>query len=141
MTGIDIPGGGFHIDLPARTLSYWAADDPGLRDHIAGYWPGWAIDWLEDRFEAHAALTQDHLKFVLPATETVLARLENLLLSTPHSNAIESFRRLLEMSLQEGKQVQINPATLGDHPLEPETAFRQQVFARAVTAWKAAQGG
>jgi hypothetical protein len=50
----NMPTGGLHIDVDARSLRYWRAKPvAGIEDRVRRGWSGWQTEWLEDYFEEH----------------------------------------------------------------------------------------
>lgn len=55
----NMPIGGLHIDVDARSLHYWRANPTcAMGERVASAWPGWRAESLGDRFEAHLELAQ-----------------------------------------------------------------------------------
>lgn len=53
----DMPRGGLHIDVDARSLHYWLANPAeGIEDRVRRSCTGWQTEWLEDHFEEHLRL-------------------------------------------------------------------------------------
>jgi hypothetical protein len=49
-----VPESGVHVDLPHKTLGIWFTTPvPGLLRWLPRLWPGWRIEFWEDRFEEH----------------------------------------------------------------------------------------
>jgi hypothetical protein len=45
------PTCGLHLDLPGRRLGWWTAAGSGPHELVPPRWPGWAVEFWEDRYE------------------------------------------------------------------------------------------
>jgi hypothetical protein len=64
----DMPRGGLHIDMDARSLHYWRATPAaGIEDRVRRGWSGWRTEWLGDHFEAQLGLAS--IEIQLPHRE------------------------------------------------------------------------
>ncbi|MGW3772622.1 hypothetical protein [Actinomadura verrucosospora] len=51
-----IPSGGLHVDAAARTAGAWLSHHgTGLVPELEGLWPGWRVEFWEDRYEEQVA--------------------------------------------------------------------------------------
>lgn len=135
----DFPLGGFHIDLPQKRLLYWSADDPGSREVIADYWPGWTVEWLYDNYEAHLALLDGRVRFPQPETDEVLGGLEKILLRAPFDH-VNMVLNMVDDLTQQGRVFDINSDALREDPLDITPARRRAIFDQAVAQWRAGRG-
>lgn len=126
---------GIHVDVNAKKLSIWSAHAPGIVDHINTFWPGWEIDWLHDRFEAHVALTENRLVLEMPSISDLLAQLETNLMRDPF-NGVTYLQSRVEEMMEDGHQVGINLDALLDTPQNLDADFKRKTFDAAVEAWK-----
>jgi len=47
-----LPESGVHVDMPGKTVGVWVTNPvPGLFRWLAQLWPGWHIEWWDDRYE------------------------------------------------------------------------------------------
>jgi hypothetical protein len=54
----DMPQGGVHVDFDRSILSFWfAVVTPAIMERVGAGWPGWEINWLQDRYEEHLELS------------------------------------------------------------------------------------
>jgi hypothetical protein len=58
-----MPSAGLHVDVAQRTLFAWCSHTPTIRS--LPRWPGWTLESLEDRFEAHAEKSGGAIVFPL----------------------------------------------------------------------------
>ncbi|WP_338743197.1 hypothetical protein [Actinomadura luteofluorescens] len=51
-----VPASGLHVDLATRTAGAWLGDhSAGLVPELDGLWPGWRVEFWEDRYEEQIA--------------------------------------------------------------------------------------
>lgn len=51
-----LPASGLHVDVPARTAGVWLSHcSRGLVPELEGLWPGWRVEFWEDRYEEQLA--------------------------------------------------------------------------------------
>ncbi|WP_433178185.1 hypothetical protein [Actinoallomurus sp. CA-150999] len=59
-----IPDGGLHVDVRSRTVGAWSNEPvPGLLPALTDLWPGWQMDFWEDRYEEQARRCGDAITF------------------------------------------------------------------------------
>lgn len=129
------PLGGLHIDIPRRQLSYWSACDGDLRETLQPRWQDWDIVWLKDAYEKHLELAE--YKFTLPdiSEDKLLSLLRGTVMSTRRHGGL-LIKDMIAESVNEGKQVQVNPYALIDHQQSLATDEKERIFEAAVTKWK-----
>jgi hypothetical protein len=73
------PAFGLHLDLPGRRLGWWTASSSGPRELVEPRWPGWAVQFWEDRYEEQVSACAGALR--LPAVDPLagLAEVEESL--------------------------------------------------------------
>jgi hypothetical protein len=144
------PRGGFHIDAGQRLVEYWTADTTNLdpEPYIVAQWPGWQVDWLHDRYEAHLARVGGQIRLPFEAEEVMLSWLGNILTSRSEPPLLvrdpgvilkHVARMTGEDRLTADKHVR--PAVFGDHFSDVPGGLRKQIFDRAVAAWRQAKQG
>ncbi|MCO5994806.1 hypothetical protein [Actinoallomurus rhizosphaericola] len=75
-----IPEGGLHVDVRSRTAGAWTIESvPGLLPALPDLWPGWRVEFWEDRYEEQARRCGDAVTF--PPAEEPAAVLDGLLVS------------------------------------------------------------
>ncbi|AGZ45405.1 hypothetical protein AFR_35745 [Actinoplanes friuliensis DSM 7358] len=48
----EVPRGGLHLDPGSRTAGIWCIEPVlGVAERFAGRWPGWTLQWWEDRYD------------------------------------------------------------------------------------------
>ncbi len=57
-----IPESGVHVDVAKKALGVWVTDPvPGLLRWLPRLWPGWRIEFWEDRYEEHLRRCAGHV--------------------------------------------------------------------------------
>jgi hypothetical protein len=122
--------GGLHVDVSSKRIDFWlAAPEPDARERACRQWPGWAVEWHHDSFEAHGALTGQKLKFELRPQETLVDEVIKILEHQSQKDHGESTLEIAELlSKREGKNVDVNPAALVDAPHSVPTDLRQRIL-------------
>ncbi|MDI6104715.1 hypothetical protein QLQ12_39605 [Actinoplanes sp. NEAU-A12] len=79
----EMPRAGLHLDPVARTAGVWSvAPVRNLTERFAGRWPGWTLEFWEDRYREHASRCAGVFEFPDPAVaveESVHDLVENVL--------------------------------------------------------------
>jgi hypothetical protein len=105
----DMPTGGLHIDIDARSLRYWRANPAaGIEGRMRRSWSGWQTEWLEDHFEEHLRIASMDIQ--LPhqdISDLQRSELDRLRKSCTHIASNPARRISAEMF----KSAQINPWT------------------------------
>lgn len=130
----DFPEGGFHIDVPQKTIDIWSYD--ALPTDLYQKWNGWKLNFHADRFEKHITLTNGSIIFPEPDLNAILKQLWRSLLSES-SNPVDNFLQWIDQSKQEGKKVEVNPLALENNRVDLDQGRRREILARAITAVKA----
>lgn len=60
----EMPGGGVHLDFDRQAISvWWATWAAAVEQRVAAAWPGWSVEWLQDRYEQHIAIAGLDIRF------------------------------------------------------------------------------
>lgn len=136
--GAGFPSAGFHIDVSARSVEYWTAGsarDP--ETYILPFWPGWRVTWLKDNYEAHLARLGDRVSLPTWSAEELLSAVQSAVMSGSGSILTSDFlEAILREGRKQGSEPKLTPLAAGDNPVELPAEARQEMFDRAVTAWK-----
>lgn len=132
----EFPVAGFHIDVPAKRVEFWSADDPGVLETLLPLWPGWELFWLKDNFEAHLSRLNNRVIFPAIDTEKLIARLRKALTRDDDFNPIQMMQNIIQDRESQGHRVQVNPNALTFAPQEINTDSREQIFDAAVARWR-----
>jgi hypothetical protein len=129
----EFPGGGFHLELSARRLDFWAARDvPGLEECVTRDWSGWVVCWHRDVYEAQLERTEGLLCFPIPDREELLERCRQILLLDRPASPVDIVKRLIEQGRAEGRDVHVNPWALRDDRLELSREKRIAILTSAM---------
>lgn len=131
--GYEFPTGGFHVDVPAKRVEYWAANDlPDTAWRVSQRWPSWKVTWHRDAFEWQLKATSGKLQFPMRSTEILQQQVKEMLLRDDGRSPVETILEITDKARQEGKDVQINPWALRDDRRELDAAERQRIVALAL---------
>ncbi|MSR58636.1 MAG: hypothetical protein EXS05_13445 [Planctomycetaceae bacterium] len=62
----EFPTGGFHIDVPSKTIEFWTIDPRvDATRRLSAVWPGWTVIWRKDDYEFQSERTSGYLQFPL----------------------------------------------------------------------------
>jgi len=129
----DHPAGGFHIDVPERTVHFWTARPAAeAQPRAAAAWPGWAVHWLRDEFERHQELAGGSIELSVAPREELERRVIAMLLHESTGSMAESVADLVDQHRREGKSVEVNPLALRDDRLELPIDRRREILALAL---------
>jgi hypothetical protein len=119
----EFPSGGFHLDLPARRLEFWVADDaPDIQNRISSLWSGWETRWHHDQYERQLDMAQGLLQLPIIDRQALLDRCRAMLLWDRSTSPVDTIRMLADHDRAQGKDVEVNPWALRDdrHELSKE---------------------
>lgn len=133
----EFPLAGFHIDVPAKRVEFWSADDPGALDILPPLWPGWELIWLKDNFETHLSRLNNRVIFPAIDTEKLISRLRKALTREDDFNPIQMMQNVIQDRESQGHKVQVNPNALIFAPQDNDAISREQIFDAAVARWRA----
>lgn len=134
--------GGFHVDVPARTVDFWSADTLGeseVQRWVRDQWPGWSVTFHGDRLESQLERASGHVRIDLPDRSVLVNRLRRLLLrpdDVGRPSGAESAVAFAQRLAGKGDmaKVSINPAALYDAQLSIPLEVRTRLFDAAVAA-------
>jgi hypothetical protein len=127
------PTGGFHIDVPSRTVEFWMARSrPSLLPQLAERWPGWSLHWHRDSYEFQVERANGLLRFPPRSPESLKKKLSEILLHDVAASGPETLLQMAEHDRAQGKTVEINPWALRDDRLEIPGDVRRKIVATAI---------
>ncbi|GAB0107956.1 hypothetical protein JMUB6875_69590 [Nocardia sp. JMUB6875] len=121
LTGM--PTSGLHIDVDAHTIGVWIGFTmPGLLPALVDLWPGWHIEFWQDRYTEQLTRCGDAIDVPAPPRiETLDAVVEHLGKHLGH-NPVDSMLSLVEDLHADSGKVQLNPFFTEHRPVEPTSA-------------------
>lgn len=126
------PRGGFHLDLASCELSFWTSgDQPDIQARVAERWPGWAVNWVRDRYEVQLAATARTLSFPERSPAILFAALRTTMLLPPRPSMVDIILREVKEDQANGKLVEVNPHSLHDDRVECPDDVRARTLHRA----------
>jgi hypothetical protein len=130
-----LPRGGFHVDLPSRTLEFWVARPaPDIQARVASRWPGWTVRWRQDAFEFQLDRTGGLLRFAVPSRTSLEESVMGMLLHETARSGADIVRDTIAALRAEGKNVEVNPWALHDNTVEVPLNIRRMILARALNS-------
>jgi hypothetical protein len=129
------PHGGFHVDVKAKRLGFWAGHAPGLAMAAIPQWPGWQVEWWRDEFEFHLEQTGEALALAVPPAEASVKRLQEKFLDERRWNMPDLLLKLAGHEMLEGADVQISEDALRQDTPEVTAEMRRRIFDEAIGAW------
>jgi hypothetical protein len=138
-----LPQGGFHIDVPRRTVECWAAlthsEDPNSL--VEALWPGWQLLWLEDDYQAHLDRLGDRVQWQPRSLDKQLSWVKSIVMNESSAAPTPvTLQAMLAHARKRGYGGEFSPEVRTDQRLQTPADLREQVFERAVAAWKASRG-
>lgn len=126
------PKGGFHIDVPTQTITYWQAHDLSKHREIESKWPNWQLHFVGDRFEVQRELAEGSLIFPKVDSAKLLQELKGILLPGLEPDPIESLRRIVENKEKAGWEMSVAPIAWQHAPLKISQEEKKRIWARAI---------
>jgi len=136
--GVPLPHIGFHVNVARRQIAIWGSSAPNL-DRVKKAWAGWEVRWLDDDYHFHLAATDGKLTLPLPSMETILAEIEEDLLSPQQNTGIDLITMLTGQLTGEGHSVDVTPSAMTETPQSTPNEVRRAIFDRALAAWLSKQ--
>ena len=128
-----LPIGGFHLDVPAKSLEYWdVRSAPSIANYVADAWPGWSVRWHRDRYESQLECTEGLLQFPRPSPDELKRELASNLLCDSVADMPESVVGVAETVRATGEKIEINPWALRDDRLSVPADVRRKMVAAFV---------
>ncbi|MCB0031586.1 MAG: hypothetical protein KDE28_26930 [Anaerolineales bacterium] len=126
------PSGGFHIDVPAQSITYWQARDLSKHREIQSKWPNWQLNFVGDRFEVQRELAEGNLIFPKVDSAKLLQELKGILLPGVEPDPSESLRRIVEEKEEVGWEMSVAPTAWHHAPLKISLEAKKRIWARAI---------
>ena len=129
------PTFGLHLDLLGQQLGWWTASTSVAHEEVAQRWPGWQVEFWQDRYERHVEACDGQVR--LPSIDigrgldAVEARLGREL-----RDPADAALRVAERFRAEGREVTVNPAVRAHTEVEPVDS-EQTAIAEALAAVRA----
>ncbi|MNB75447.1 hypothetical protein D3C75_220910 [compost metagenome] len=128
----DFPVGGFHIDIPARRLEFWHANDiPNISYELQSKWSGWEVIDYYNNYEAHCRSTAGLLQFQNVNQDQLLEALKASLLKES-SNPLDAVAYFVKKEADAGRKVEINPHALRYDRYELPKNVREEILEYAI---------
>lgn len=128
------PTFGFHVDISAHRLDFWAAEASlAVVSAITSAWKGWAVNYLKDDYERHQELTNERILFAPPSRRVLLTRMAGIL-SLPMFNPAKSAMESAAILANKGHTVEVNPAITMHIPSIVSPEFRNAIL---IKIWEA----
>ena len=129
------PVQGLHLDLPARRLGWWTTFSALSHELVPGRWPGWAVEFWQDRYEEQVAACAGHV--VLPAIDVAhgLDDVEWRLTDELYDPA-EPARQLFETLRAQGRNIRV-PEQAAAHTEVAADASERQIVGEGLRAVRA----
>lgn len=129
------PTGGFHVDITARRLDFWAAQVlPDIINRVRRKWLGWSVQSHRDRFEFQVERTNGQLQLPTRFERDLKTKIETMLMRQSLSSGAELFLKSVQAHLDLGHSVKVNPWTMVDTRLDVDLTQRQEILNRAFEA-------
>ena len=127
------PTGGFHIDVPARTVDFWTARSrASVASEVAELWPDWSVRWHRDSFEVQVDCASGRLRFPPRSPNLLKRQLAEMLLCDFASNGPRTVMEMANHDCHPGATVEINPLALRDDRLEIPMNVRRKIVESVV---------
>ena len=128
----EFPQGGFHLDLPSRTLEFWiASETTNIINEIEQSWSGWKVIFHYDRFEFQEERTKGKLRFPQIKNRILRKNLEDILLRGEGDSPVDKLLEISEKDRQAGKKVEMNSWALRNDRLELNINRKIEILNRA----------
>jgi hypothetical protein len=128
------PHWGLHIDVADRRVGLWTASTVGpWSEHAPALWPGWAVEFWQDRYEQHLAACDGA---VLAPPVDVARGFDELAagLDLPDHDPVASAFEVADLLRADGSAVVVNPAIAHHVEIPGEEQDRQRIAAALAAA-------
>jgi hypothetical protein len=125
----NFPLGGFHVNISAKTLNFWSADDmPNLENRT--------VNWHRDRYESQLELTKGYLQFPTYSRDFLEQKIIQILLNETKIGSLDNLLSFIEREKEKGSRFEISPWALKDAQLDLSINERRQILMSALAATK-----
>lgn len=116
------PAYGLHLDVPGRWLGWWAVGIAGPYELVAPQWPGWRVEFWQDRYEEQVEACAGAVR--LPAVDPLrgLAEIEEYLAAEHHDPVQQVLSFFGEFG---GPGLKVNPAVAAHVDVEADDGERR----------------
>jgi hypothetical protein len=104
---------GLHVDLTSRRLGWWTATSALSYELVPGRWPGWTVEFWQDRYEEQIAACAGFVQLPAIDVNRGLDRVEQRITDELDDPA-EAALQLFEMLRAQGRSIEI-PAQAAAH--------------------------
>jgi hypothetical protein len=114
----EIPASGLHVDADARTAGVWLrGSGTGLVPALGGLWPGWRVEFWEDRYEEHLARCGGAV--TAPGAD-LAAALDEVVAALGARRGDDPVRRMLDLvdEVAGDRRVELNPHFTAHRPVD-----------------------
>jgi hypothetical protein len=114
----EIPSGGLHVDTGARTAGVWInGSRTGLVPALGGLWPGWRVEFWEDRYEEQLARCGGTV--TAPGAD-LAAALDEVVATLGARRGDDPARRMLDFAgeVAGDRRVELNPLFTAHRPVD-----------------------
>ncbi|GAB2519795.1 hypothetical protein [Nocardia heshunensis] len=121
LTGV--PTSGLHIDIDTRSIGVWIGFTmPGLLPALIDLWPGWRVEFWEDRYTEQLARCGDAIEVPAPDPSEILDAVLDRLGKRLGHNPVERMLSVFQDLHKESENVQLNPLFTEHRPVDPSDA-------------------
>ncbi|MBO2460788.1 hypothetical protein [Actinomadura violacea] len=127
----EIPAGGLHVDAGARTAGVWIRDScTGLVPALGGLWPGWRVEFWEDRYEEQ--LVRCGGTVTAPRVD-LAAALDEVVAALGARRGDDPVRRMLDFvdEVAGDRRVELNPRFTAHRPVDASPGEWESVLRAA----------
>jgi hypothetical protein len=133
----NFPLGGFHVNISAKTLDFWSADDmPNIENRLTPRWDNWTVNWHRDRYESQLELTKGFLQFPTYSRDFLEQKITQILLNETTISPLDSLFSFIEREKEKGNRFEISPWALKYAQLDLSINKRRQILMSALAATK-----
>jgi hypothetical protein len=114
----EIPASGLHVDADARTAGVWMrGSGTGLVPALGGLWPGWRVEFWEDRYEEQLARCGGAV--TAPGADPAAA-LDEVVAALGARRGDDPVRRMLDLvdEVAGDRRVELNPHFTAHRPVD-----------------------
>jgi hypothetical protein len=120
------PSFGLHLDLPGRRLGWWTASTCVAYEDVARRWPGWQVEFWQDRYERHVEACGGQVTLPSIDLRRGLDAVEARLDADLRDPAVSALK-VVEQLRADGREVTVNPAVTVHTEVEPIESERTAI--------------